>query len=85
MGARMTHETSTKDVAPCDPARRRQTRLTEHMRFFTIAEVGKFVAVSTRTVRRWIERKELVAHYFGGAVRIGESDLKAFIAFKRNL
>ena len=34
--------------------------------------------VSIRTVRRWIKSGELVAHHFGTAVRIAESDLKAF-------
>lgn len=54
------------------------------IRFFTIAEVAEFTGVSVRTVRRWIKSGELVAHHFGTAVRIAESDLKAFIACHRN-
>ena len=42
------------------------------------------LGVSTRTVRRWIKRGDLVAHHFGTAVRIAEADLKAFIARHRH-
>jgi excisionase family DNA binding protein len=52
-------------------------------RFFTIALVAASFGVSVRTVRRWIRRGDLVAHHFGAAVRIAESDLKAFIARHR--
>jgi excisionase family DNA binding protein len=54
------------------------------MQFFTIAEVAACVDVSTRTVRRWIKSGELVAHYFGGVVRIAESDFRAFLAMHRD-
>ena len=63
------------------PARRRPR---EPMQFFTVAEVAECVDVSTRSVRRWIKNGGLVAHHFGGAVRIAESDLKAFIAQHRD-
>jgi excisionase family DNA binding protein len=53
------------------------------MRFFTITQVADLFGVSSRTVRRWIEQKKLVAHYFGCSVRIAESDLHAFIARHR--
>jgi excisionase family DNA binding protein len=53
------------------------------MRFFTIAEVADFVAVSVRTVRRWIDDEKLVAHHFGAAVRIAEGDLRIFLAAHR--
>src|SRR5262249_61259266 len=52
-------------------------------RFFTIPEVAESLAVSARTVRRWIKQKKMVAHYFGAPVRIAESDLNAFIAQHR--
>jgi excisionase family DNA binding protein len=69
--------------APCRyaPARRRSR---EPMHFFTVAEVAECVDVSTRSVRRWIKGGELIAHHFGGAVRIAESDLKAFLAQHRD-
>jgi len=38
--------------------------------FFTIVDVANFLDVSTRTVRRWIRRKLLVAHHINGVVRI---------------
>jgi len=50
-----------------------------HERFFRIEDVAELLDVCTRTVRRFIARKELPAHDFGGAVRIAESDFKAFI------
>jgi excisionase family DNA binding protein len=52
-------------------------------RFFTVAAVAAFLGVSVRTVRRRIRRGDLVAHYFGSAVRIADNDLKAFIARQR--
>ena len=52
-------------------------------KFFTIAEVAECLNFSTRTVRRWIERGELVSHRFGAAVRIAETDLRAFLAQHR--
>jgi excisionase family DNA binding protein len=39
--------------------------------------------VSLRSVRRWIADEKLVVHHFGRAVRIAESDLRAFIAAHR--
>jgi excisionase family DNA binding protein len=52
--------------------------------FFTVAAVAALLAVSVRTVRRWIRRGDLVAHHFGSAVRIADSDLKSFIARQRD-
>jgi excisionase family DNA binding protein len=49
------------------------------MRFFKIAEVAEIVEVTTRTVRRWLKSGDLVAHRFGGAVRIFEDDLRNFL------
>jgi len=46
--------------------------------------VAEVLSVSDRTVRRWIDRGELVAHRFGRNVRIAETDLKAFLALRRN-
>jgi excisionase family DNA binding protein len=52
-------------------------------RFFTISAVANFLDVSARSVRRWIATAALPIHRFGGAVRISESDLSAFIAKHR--
>lgn len=62
----------------------RQSQQSVKVHFYTVAEVAEFVGVSVRSVRRWIKSGELVAHHFGTAVRIAESDLKAFIARKRD-
>ncbi len=48
--------------------------------FFSVSDVAEHLGVSTRTVRRWIEDGQLIAHHFGRAVRIAEEDLRAFLA-----
>jgi excisionase family DNA binding protein len=53
------------------------------IRFFTVAETAEMLRVCTRTVRRWIAAGKLVAHRFDNAVRIAESDLRAFLALHR--
>ncbi len=55
----------------------------EEMSFLTIAEVAQRLSVSTRSIRRWIADENLIAHRFGAAVRIAESELAAFIAQHR--
>jgi excisionase family DNA binding protein len=77
MGACMTREYSVVGAAPRDLAH-------HHIGFSTVAEVAARLGVSVRTVRRWIKSGDLVAHRFGSAVRIAESDLKAFIARHRD-
>jgi len=52
-------------------------------KFYSINEIAELLDLSSRTVRRAIERKELIAHKLGRAVRIAEGDLKAFIARHR--
>jgi excisionase family DNA binding protein len=53
------------------------------MRFYTIAEVADLLAVSARSVRRWVATEELLAHKFGRQVRISETDLRTFIDRRR--
>ena len=48
-------------------------------RFFTVTQVADLLAVSTRSVRRWVANGELFAHKFGRTVRISEIDLRAFV------
>ena len=47
-------------------------------RFHTVVQVAERLQVSARTVRRWIERGDLVAHRFGSSLRVSEPDLAAF-------
>ena len=53
-------------------------------KFYTVDQIADALGVSTRSVRRWIKQEKLVAHHFGGAVRIAETDLNAFIAQHRH-
>jgi excisionase family DNA binding protein len=53
-------------------------------KFYTIQQIADFVEVSTRTVRRWIEKKLLVAHTINGLIRISEADFEAFLAAHRD-
>jgi excisionase family DNA binding protein len=53
------------------------------LRFFTIAQVAEILNLSPRSVRRLIDEHRLTVHRFGGAVRIAEADLRAFIAMRR--
>ena len=53
-------------------------------KFYTIDQIADCVEASTRTVRRWIEKKLLVAHTINGLVRISEADFQAFLAAHRN-
>jgi excisionase family DNA binding protein len=52
-------------------------------RYYTINAVAEALDVSSRTVRRWIANGALAAHRLGGALRISEADLRAFLAEHR--
>jgi len=54
-------------------------------KFYTIKQIADFVEVSTRTVRRWIENKLLIAHRMNGLVRISDADFQAFLASQRDV
>jgi excisionase family DNA binding protein len=53
-------------------------------KFYTIAQIAECVDVSARTVRRWIENGNLVAHRIGSLVRIAEADFQTFLATHRD-
>jgi len=53
-------------------------------KFYTIEQVAECVDASTRTVRRWIKNKLLIAHRMEGLVRISDSDFQAFLATHRD-
>jgi len=52
-------------------------------RFLTLRESAEYLGVSPRTVRRLIDRNELVIHYFGSCIRTRVSDLEDYIAMSR--
>jgi excisionase family DNA binding protein len=54
-------------------------RSTPITRFYTVAQVASLLAVSTRSVRRWIAEGDLRTHKFGRGVRISETDLRTFV------
>jgi excisionase family DNA binding protein len=53
------------------------------LRFFTMEQVADHLNLSKRSVQRFITGGLLPVHRFGGAVRISEADLRAFIAIHR--
>jgi excisionase family DNA binding protein len=57
---------------------------TASIKFYTIEQIAECVDSSTRTVRRLIEKKLLVAHRINGLVRISEADFQAFLAAHRD-
>ena len=52
-------------------------------KYYAIKAVAEALDVSPRTVRRWISKGDLVVHRVNGVVRIGEDDLRAFLALHR--
>jgi excisionase family DNA binding protein len=50
-----------------------------------IFQVAHYLGVSTRTVRRLIARRELVACHLGRSVRVHPDDLAAYIDRRRGL
>lgn len=55
------------------------------IKFHTIKDVAQFLRVSEKTVRRWIENKDLKAHKLGRQWRISDDDLRTFCALSRNV
>ena len=52
-------------------------------KFYAIKTVAETLEVSTRTVRRWIARGDLIVHRVNGVIRIAEAVLRAFLALHR--
>ncbi len=52
-------------------------------RLLAVNEVAQLLQVSTKTVRRWIERRELRTHRLGRQLRVAEEDLAAFLGQRR--
>ena len=54
-----------------------------HDPMLTVDQVAEHLAVSTKTVRRWIIDGRLSVHRIGRQLRISEPDLQAFLAQQR--
>lgn len=60
--------------------------MTTHIRLphlFSVDQVAEQLGVSSKTVRRWIERRELHVHQLGRQLRVAEEDLSAFLNARR--
>ena len=53
--------------------------------FFTLADVADRYDVNIRTVRRWVDAGELVAHRFGRQLRVSATDLAVFEKLRREV
>lgn len=51
--------------------------------FYSIREIADHLLVCDKTVRRWIERGDLVAHRIGHQWRIAAADLETFLKLRR--
>ena len=54
------------------------------VRLLTIPDVADICVVSTKTVRRWIQSRQLVAIRLGRQWRIARKDLERFISDNRS-
>jgi excisionase family DNA binding protein len=52
-------------------------------KYYSVKAVAEALDVSPRTVRRWIENRDLIVHRVHGVVRIAEDDLGTFLALHR--
>jgi excisionase family DNA binding protein len=77
----MSFSSDTKAAASSGEGRRHRRDPTK---FYTITQIADCVEASTRTVRRWIKNKLLIAHKIDGLVRISEADFQAFLATHRH-
>jgi excisionase family DNA binding protein len=53
-------------------------------KLLTLDEAATHLRVSVKTVRRWIDTGDVVAHRIGRSLRISESDLQNFIRMRRD-
>jgi len=51
---------------------------------YTVEEIAQHLAVSIKSVRRWIGSGELRAYRIGHQLRISEEDLRSFLAARHN-
>ena len=53
--------------------------------FYSLSNVADRYDVSVRTVRRWVDAGELVAHRFGRQLRVSAADLAVFEKLQREV
>ena len=53
--------------------------------FNSLADIAERHNVSTRTVRRWVDMGDLIAHRFGRQLRVSPEDLKTFEKLRRGV
>ncbi len=53
--------------------------------FFTLADLANRYDVSVRTVRRWVDAGEMIAHRVGRQLRVSAEDLKTFEKLRRGV
>ena len=70
-----------KPASPAHPVPGGRARLPD--RLFSIPQAADQLGISEKSVRRAIQRGELVAHRIGRLLRIAEEDLAAFVAMRR--
>ena len=71
----------TRDGSSRDVRRRRSS--SGLPKYYSVKAVAEALDVSPRTVRRWIENRDLIMHRVHGVVRIAEDDLRTFLALHR--
>ena len=74
---------SFKGVPRQSPSRIRNQSSIPPQRFLSIKDVADQLDVSPRSVFRWIATGDLVAHKLGRLVRVGDCDLREFLARRR--
>ena len=52
--------------------------------FYSFAAIAEALGVHVRTVRRWADAGELVAHRLGGRLRVSKADLDSFLNERRH-
>ena len=53
------------------------------VRLYTVADLSARFAVVPKTILRWIERGDLIAHRFNRRIRVTDADLQTFIRLHR--
>ena len=53
------------------------------IRLLTISDIAERLQVSTKTIRRWIKKGDLIAHQLGSQWRISKVDMELFLRTRR--